>query len=63
MSNLLDYSEIPLGFGMALAQNTDALEHFAALPETRRQELIEGAHDVHSKKEMRQYVHQICEMM
>lgn len=52
-------TEIPLGFGMALAQNTKALERFSALSHERRAALIAGARAVHSKEEMAAYVNQI----
>lgn len=51
--------EIPLGFGMALAQNPEALLKFAALPEQKKREIINGTHTVSSKEEMRQYVERI----
>lgn len=52
----MENNELPLGLGMALAQNSDALEKFAALPESRKQEIINGTHSVTSKGEMRKYV-------
>lgn len=50
---------MPVGFGMALAMNPDAMEKFAALPEVKKQEIISGTHSVSSKEEMRQYVENI----
>ena len=55
---MADY-ELPLGFGMALAQKPEALERFAALPESRKQEIISGTHAVTSKKEMQRYVDKV----
>lgn len=54
----MDSNELPLGMGMALAQDTVAMERFAALPETEKQSIIAGAHAVQSKAEMRSYLHQ-----
>lgn len=51
--------EMPVGFGMALAMNPEAMEKFAALPESKKQEIIRGTHSVSSKSEMRQYVEKI----
>lgn len=51
--------EIPLGFGMALAQNPEAMLKFAALSEPKKREIIHGTHAVSSKEEMRQYVKRI----
>ena len=53
-----DY-ELPLGFGMALAQNTEAMERFAALPDSRKQEIINGTRAVKSKQKMREYVNKV----
>lgn len=55
---MADY-ELPLGFGMALAQKPEALERFARLPESRKQEIINGTHSVTSKAEMRRYVDRV----
>lgn len=52
-------NELPLGFGMALAQHPDALQRFASLPEAERQAVIDGAHAVRSKEEMRAYVERL----
>ena len=49
--------ELPLGFGMALAQHPEA--RFAALPEAEQQAIIDGAHAVRSKEEMRSYVERL----
>ncbi len=51
--------EMPVGLGMALAQRPEAMEKFAALSETKKQEIIHGTHSVSSKQEMRQYVDRI----
>ncbi len=51
--------QMPLGFGMALAQNPQAMEKFALLSEEKKQELISGTHSIKSRQEMRQYVNNI----
>lgn len=48
--------ELPLGFGMALAQNEAAMRRFEALSEAEKQSVIQRTHSVHSKQEMRQLV-------
>jgi hypothetical protein len=55
----MEKDDLPLGLGMALAQNEQALERFAALPEEKKQAVIAGAHQVQSKQEMRQFVEEI----
>ena len=48
--------EIPLGLGMALAKNTDAMAYFASLTPQHQREVIERTHGLNSKKEMEQFV-------
>ena len=48
--------ELPLGFGMALAQHPEAMARFSALSEEEQRAVIDGAHAVRSKQEMRAYV-------
>ena len=48
--------ELPLGFGMALAQHPEAMARFSNLTEEEQQAIINGAHAVRSKQEMRAYV-------
>ncbi|MCL2698272.1 MAG: hypothetical protein FWE74_09370 [Oscillospiraceae bacterium] len=47
---------VPLGLGMALAQNSGALSRFAGLPLAERQAIIERTHSIGSKKEMKSFV-------
>ena len=51
--------KMPVGLGMALAQRPEAMEKFATLSETKKQEIIDGTHSLLSKEEMRQYVDKI----
>lgn len=48
--------ELPLGFGMALAQNENAMQRFEALSDAEKQAIIERTHNVGSKREMQQLV-------
>ncbi len=57
----MDGKGIPLGFGMALAQNSEAMSYFASLDEQQKQEVINNCHGVRSKNEMRQYVSNLTE--
>ncbi|ROR30541.1 hypothetical protein EDD66_102193 [Mobilisporobacter senegalensis] len=54
MNNLL--SEVPIGFGMALAQDLDAMNYFANLDKQKQQEVINHTTQIHSREEMKQYV-------
>lgn len=57
--NFVNSGGIPLGFGMALAQNSKAMEYFSSLSEQQRQAIIAGTHSISSKQEMRAYVNQM----
>lgn len=59
--NYVDGQGIPLGFGMALAQNNEAMNYFASLDDQRKQEVINNCHGIQSKEEMRQYVSSLVE--
>ena len=48
--------DLPLGFGMALAQNVPAMECFAELPEQKQEEIIRSTHEIQSKQEMHDFV-------
>ena len=54
--NLVNGEEIPLGFGMALAQNPKAMDVFAAMPQKQRKDVIRKTETIRSKEEMRSYV-------
>jgi hypothetical protein len=49
-------SELPLGFGMALAENRKALQSFSGLTNAQKQAVIDKTHTIGSKQEMRSYV-------
>lgn len=57
--SLLSDGEIPMGLGMALAKNPEALQAFSALPPEGRAAVIGRTHEVHSKREMEQLVREI----
>lgn len=48
----MDFSEVPIGFGMALAQNEAAMVRYAHLEEDKKQEILSQAHNIHSEQEM-----------
>ena len=50
------YTDIPLGFGMALAMNERAMTGYAGLTEAEKEELILRYRDVKSKTEMQKIV-------
>ena len=48
----MDFYKIPIGFGMALAQNTAAMNRYAHLTEQQKQNILNKAHNVRSEEEM-----------
>lgn len=61
IKNLVNGPEIPMGFGMALAQNAQALEAFSRLSDLEQQKIIDGTHDIQSKQQMRAYVQALAD--
>jgi len=51
--------DLPVGFGLAMAQRPEAMERFAALPEAERQAMVDRARNARSKQEMRSCVDQL----
>ena len=52
----MDLQELPVGFGMALAQRPGAMAQFGSLSEAEQQVLIQQAHRADSEQEMRALV-------
>ena len=48
----MDFYKVPIGFGLAMAGNTAAMNRYAYLSEAERQAILEKAHNVRSEKEM-----------
>lgn len=55
MNSITDH-ELPLGLGMALAKNFEAMNYFSNLPKEEQQKIIDHTHSIDSKQEMREYV-------
>ena len=60
--NFVDGQDVPLGFGMALAQNPDAMDVFSGLTEAQRKHVLDKSRRVRSKEEMRSYVDSLVGM-
>lgn len=56
MNNILKNDDMPLGLGMALSKNLQAMNYFSNLSNQQQQEIIEHTHQINSKKEMIEYV-------
>ena len=48
----MDFYSIPVGFGMALSSNTAAMNYYSHLPEFKKQEILNLAHNARSEQEM-----------
>lgn len=48
--------ELPLGFGMALAQNEAAMKKFESMTDSEKQAILQQTHNVRSKREMQQLI-------
>ena len=57
----MDFYKVPIGFGMALAMNEQALAAYAAMPEPQKQAILNRAHNARSEKEMHQIVSSIVQ--
>lgn len=50
------FTELPLGFGMALAMNEPAMRGYAAMTESEKESVIMRCRDAKSKEEMQKIV-------
>ncbi len=55
----MDYYKVPIGFGMALAMNPDALNAYSAMNDAEKQNILSRAHNAGSEREMHQIVNSI----
>lgn len=59
MNEINPLRDLPMGFGMALAQNPEAMNRFAMLSSEEQRQVVNGTHAVRSKQEMQAYVNKI----
>lgn len=50
------FKDLPLGFSFSLAMNEKALDNFAKMSDTEKQQVVEEARSAQSKGEMQQIV-------
>lgn len=53
---MIDNHELPIGFTMELAQHSDILSRFAGLSDSEQNTIVNGAREIKSRDEMRNYV-------
>lgn len=51
--------ELPLGLGMALARDVEAMNYFTSLSRAEKDWVIAHTRSIRSKEEMRNYVHSL----
>ena len=56
---MIDNQELPICFSIELAQHSDILNRFASLPKPEQEQIVNGARNVESRDEMRNYVEQM----
>ena len=52
----MDLNQVPIGFGLAMAGNTAAMNRYAHLSESQKQDILNKAHNVRPEKEMHDLV-------
>jgi len=57
--SILNDNEIPIGFGMALAQNLDAMNVFTNLSEQEKNTIVTKSRNASSKQEMENLVSEL----
>lgn len=57
----MDQQELPLGFGIVLAQHPEAMARFAALSEAEQKAFLDGTYAVQSKQEMQAYIERLIQ--
>lgn len=60
--NFTNGQDIPLGLGMAMAMNTKAMDYFSSLDATGKQQIINQVQNVHSKREMQDFVNNMANL-
>lgn len=59
MQKNLTKGEVPVGFGMALAQDLEAMKYFSGLSEDKQRDIINRTKGIKSKEEMQSFVDSI----
>lgn len=57
----MNKNDLPLGFGMALAQNETAMQQFEALTGKQKEAVVNKTKKINSKKEMKSFVSSLSE--
>ncbi len=55
----MDFYKVPLGFGMALAMNFNAMNVYSSMTEEQKQAILNRAHNASSEQEMHEIVNSL----
>lgn len=55
----MDFSQVPLVFGMALARNFNAMNAYSAMTDDQKKVILARAHNARSEKEMSEIVNSL----
>jgi len=56
----MDFYKVPLGFGMALSMNPNALNAYSAMTDEQKRAVLNKAHNARSEQEMHEIVNSIA---
>ena len=56
----MNFSQVPIGFSMALAQNEQAVNAYAMMTKEEKDAILQKAHSARSQQEMQQLVSAIA---
>ncbi len=56
----MDFTQLPVGFGMALAMNPTAMNVYSAMTEQQKQAVLDQAHRAQSRSEMHRIVNSLA---
>ncbi len=57
--DILKNDDMPLGLGMALSRNLEAMNYFSNLTKDQQSDIIQHTHEIRSKREMEEYVNSL----
>lgn len=57
---MIHNEELPIGFTMALAQNSNSLLEFSKMPKPMQDKIVEEAKQIETSQQMHNYVDNIC---
>ncbi len=56
----MDFYKVPIGFGMALARNFNALNTYSAMTDEQKKAVLDRARNANSEKEMYEIVNNLA---